>query len=86
VSQRSVLRAIINDKFVEMFTNYEKDLINTRNTYEEFKANPPLLRNAPPVAGAIVWVRQLLKNIEEPMKYFHQNKYISNLEGKVDFI
>jgi dynein heavy chain len=65
-----------------MFTNYEIDLLNTRNTYEEFKSNPPLLRNAPPVAGAIVWVRQLLKNIEEPMKHFNQNKYISNLEGK----
>jgi len=29
-------------------------------------------RNAPPVAGAVAWVRQLLRRVEEPMKVFKQ--------------
>ena len=37
------------------------------------------MRNAPPVGGAISWIRQLLKNIEEPMKIFKENRYITSL-------
>ena len=38
--------------------------------------NPPVQRNAPPVAGNIMWARQLLRRIEEPMRRFEQNKSI----------
>ena len=31
-------------------------------------------RNAPPVAGNIMWARQLLRRIETPMQHFAQNK------------
>ena len=37
------------------------------------------MRNAPPVAGAISWSRQLLKRIEDPMKVFRDNKAVSQL-------
>ena len=40
----------------------------------------PKLRNAPPVAGAITWSRQLLKRIEDPMKVFRDNKAITHLK------
>jgi len=49
------------------------------NYFNKKKDNPPLLRNAPPVGGAISWIRQLLKNIEEPMKIFKENRYITSL-------
>ena len=39
-----------------------------------------MLRNAPPVAGAIQWSRQLLKRIEEPMKVFRENKAVAHLK------
>ena len=39
-----------------------------------------MLRNAPPVAGAINWSRQLLKRIEDPMKVFRDNKAVANLK------
>ena len=39
-----------------------------------------MLRNAPPVAGAINWSRQLLKRIEDPMKVFRENKAVTNLK------
>lgn len=47
-----------------------------QHIYEKQKTSPPLVRNAPPVAGSIMWSRQLLQRIEEPMKNFSQNKGI----------
>ena len=41
--------------------------------------SPQTVRNAPPVAGAIYWSRQLLKRIEDPMKIFRENKAITQL-------
>jgi dynein heavy chain len=38
--------------------------------------NPPAQRNAPPVAGNIMWARQLLRRIEGPMQKVEQNKSI----------
>lgn len=42
--------------------------------YEKNKYEPPIPRNAPPVAGNIMWARQLLRRIEVPMQRFAQNK------------
>lgn len=42
--------------------------------YEAHKHKPPVPRNAPPIAGNIMWSRQLLQRIEEPMQLFAQNK------------
>lgn len=41
-----------------------------------------MLRNAPPIGGAISWVRQMLKKIEKPMTVFKEHKYITTLTGK----
>lgn len=38
-----------------------------------------MVRNAPPVAGAIYWSRQLLKRIEDPMKIFRDIKAVTSL-------
>ncbi len=37
VNQRNILRPIINDKYAEMFTNYDKDLEGTISTFEQHK-------------------------------------------------
>lgn len=39
-----------------------------------------MLRNAPPVSGAISWARHLLTRIEEPMKFFQESKAVSQLK------
>ena len=41
--------------------------------YERHKDAPPIARNASPVAGNIVWARQLLRRIEAPMVRFKQS-------------
>ena len=46
-------------------------------TFENFCQAPPTIRNASPVAGNILWSRQLLRRIEMPMKKFKNNKNIT---------
>ena len=38
-----------------------------------------MARNVPPVVGAIVWSRQLLRHIEEPIRILHNNQIATNL-------
>eukprot|EP00762_Andalucia_godoyi_P000483 ANDGO_03248.mRNA.1 Dynein gamma chain len=78
ILQRENLRADLDSKYMVIFHNYGLDLENVQKTYERYKHNPPLIRNAPPVAGNITWSRQLLRRIEEPMKKFQQNRTIMN--------
>ena len=76
----------MNDKYVEIFSYYDNDLIETEAIFEEHKSNPPLLRNAPPIGGAISWIRRLVKNVDDPMKQFRENKYITGLNGNQIFL
>eukprot|EP00854_Cymbomonas_tetramitiformis_P001067 gene1068-1616_t len=76
ILQRDTLKADLDDKYMVIFQNYGLDLEAVQKIYEKGKHSPPLVRNAPPVAGNIMWSRQLLRRIEEPMKKFSANKGI----------
>jgi hypothetical protein len=69
----SVLHAVVLLLQV-IFHHYVKDLEAVQAQYEAFKHKPPVARNMPPIAGNIMWSRQLLRRIEEPMQHFAQNK------------
>eukprot|EP00741_Cyanophora_paradoxa_P017811 tig00021017_g17202.t1 len=73
---RENLKADLDSKYMVIFHNYGLDLETVQKIYEKHKHNPPMVRNAPPVAGNIIWSRQLLRRIEEPMKKFQTNKNI----------
>ena len=76
ILQRDSLKSDLDEKYMAIFQNYGQDLNTIQQIYEKQKNSPPLVRNAPPVAGSIMWSRQLLQRIEEPMKKFSQNKSI----------
>ena len=76
ILQRDSLKADLDEKYLVIFSNYGMDLDAVQKLYERHKASPPMARNAPPVSGAIMWSRQLLRRIEEPMKKFAANKAI----------
>lgn len=57
-----------------IFQHYARDLEAVQVQYEAQKHNPPVPHNVPPTAGNIMWARQLLSRIEEPMQLFAQNK------------
>ncbi|XP_057271369.1 dynein axonemal heavy chain 8 isoform X1 [Pezoporus wallicus] len=63
--------------------HYIAELESTEKHYQIQENDPPLGRNMPPVAGRILWVRQLFRRINEPINYFHKNSNIlASPEGK----
>ncbi|XP_059501105.1 dynein axonemal heavy chain 8-like [Stegostoma tigrinum] len=56
--------------------HYFGELMTIQKHYQACKENPPLARNMPPVAGKILWVRQLFRRIFEPIDYFYKNSDI----------
>lgn len=70
--QRDSFRADLDAKYLAAFASYAADLEAVQRLYEKQKGEPPLARNAPPVAGAIGWARALLARIEAPMARFRQ--------------
>ena len=66
-----------------IFHNYGLDLETVQRLYEKQKQSPPTVRNAPPVTASIMWARQLMRRIEEPMVKFQMNKNLmSTKESK----
>jgi len=83
VLHRDALKQDLDDKATIIFQNYGLELEAVQKLYEKQKHIPPLSRNAPPVAGAILWSRQLLRRIEEPMHHYAKNEAImKNRESK----
>uniref|UniRef100_A0A8C3JBK3 Dynein axonemal heavy chain 8 n=1 Tax=Calidris pygmaea TaxID=425635 RepID=A0A8C3JBK3_9CHAR len=63
--------------------HYVAELEAIKKLYQIQKDDPPLARNMPPVAGKILWVRQLFRRINEPIDYFHKKSNIlASPEGK----
>ena len=57
IMHREALKRDLDDKYAVIFRNYGADLEAVQKTYEKQKHNPPKARNAPPVAGDIMWAR-----------------------------
>ena len=76
IMHRDALKRDLDAKYNIIFRNYGSDLEAVMKTYEKHKHDPPKSRNAPPVAGDILWARQLLRRIEEPMRHFATNETI----------
>uniref|UniRef100_A0A8C0B3E1 Dynein axonemal heavy chain 8 n=1 Tax=Buteo japonicus TaxID=224669 RepID=A0A8C0B3E1_9AVES len=63
--------------------HFVAELEAIKKLYQIQKDDPPLARNMPPVAGKILWVRQLFRRINEPINYFHKKSNIlASPEGK----
>ncbi|XP_033874388.2 dynein axonemal heavy chain 8-like [Acipenser ruthenus] len=63
--------------------HYVSELEHAKKLYQANREDPPLARNMPPVAGKILWVRQLFRRIQEPIDYIHKHSDIlSSAEGK----
>ncbi|KAM6971581.1 LOW QUALITY PROTEIN: dynein axonemal heavy chain 8-like [Tautogolabrus adspersus] len=53
--------------YLLLLQRYSKELELLRKTYQRQRESPPIGRNLPPVAGRILWCRQLFRKIEAPM-------------------
>ncbi|KAG2382014.1 hypothetical protein C9374_005806 [Naegleria lovaniensis] len=72
ILKRETLQTELENKYTVIFHNYGFQLENIQKLYEKYKTKPNLVRNAPPVAGKVIWCRQLMRRIEEPMSKFQQ--------------
>uniref|UniRef100_A0A4W3JTT1 Dynein axonemal heavy chain 8 n=1 Tax=Callorhinchus milii TaxID=7868 RepID=A0A4W3JTT1_CALMI len=91
----SSLQSEIESTIEKILQNYVKELVATKKLYQAYKEDPPLARDMPPIAGKILWVRQLFRRIHEPIDYFHKNseilkspqgKVIVNLYNKIAYV
>lgn len=73
ILKRETLLEDLEQKYLFVFKRYEKDLQSIQQTYEKFKADPPIPRNMTRIAGNIHWSRQLLRRITGPMQKFQEN-------------
>lgn len=78
ILKRDSFKETLNAKYMVIFQNYRRDVELVQQTYELNKNSPPLPRNAPLVAGSIMWSRQLLSKIEKPMRKFAEIKFLMN--------
>eukprot|EP00940_MAST-03C_sp_MAST-3C-sp2_P000013 g13.t1 len=72
VLRREDIRRNLKVRLRTIFARYAHDLQVVQVLYERTKENPPLCRNVPPVAGHILWVRNLVQRVREPMNIFQE--------------
>ncbi|XP_078543788.1 dynein axonemal heavy chain 5 [Lissotriton helveticus] len=70
----------IDEKYLYILQNYGHDIEMVSKVYIKQKNEPPLGRDLPPVAGKIVWSRQLFRRIYGPMELFQQHPSILQME------
>ncbi|XP_069055280.1 dynein axonemal heavy chain 8 isoform X2 [Lepisosteus oculatus] len=77
------LQAAISSIVRLILQYYVSELESVKKLYQAHREDPPLARNMPPVAGKILWVRQLLRRIQEPIEYIDSNSdVLSCPEGR----
>ncbi|XP_078209820.1 dynein axonemal heavy chain 5-like isoform X2 [Callithrix jacchus] len=73
----------IDDKYRLILENYGADIDTISKLYTKQKYDPPLARNQPPIAGKILWARQLFHRIRQPLQLFQQHPAVlSTAEAK----
>ncbi|KAM9337116.1 dynein axonemal heavy chain 5 [Symphorus nematophorus] len=60
-------RLDLKQYYLLLLQRYSRELELLRKTYQRQRDRPPIGRNLPPVAGRVLWCRQLFRKIEAPM-------------------
>ncbi|XP_047424698.1 dynein axonemal heavy chain 5-like [Mugil cephalus] len=60
-------RLDLKQYYMMLLQRYSRELELLRKTYQKQRDRPPIGRNLPPVAGRVLWCRQLFRKIEAPM-------------------
>lgn len=76
----------IEDKYQRILQNYGRDIEMVSHNYIKQKLEPPIGRDLPPVAGRIIWARQLYSRIQGPMDLFQQVSLVFYYQMTFKFI
>jgi dynein heavy chain len=60
----------LKEKYETVLKQFGRELEEVKRVYQSEKEDPSIGRNLPPLAGRIVWARQLFARIEGPMSVF----------------
>ncbi|XP_029955923.1 dynein heavy chain 5, axonemal [Salarias fasciatus] len=60
-------RLDLKQHYLLLLQRYGKELEAMRKTYQKQRETPPIGRDLPPVAGRVLWSRQLFRKVEAPM-------------------
>ncbi|KAH0618009.1 hypothetical protein JD844_016916 [Phrynosoma platyrhinos] len=71
----------IDEKYQIILQNYGHDIEMVSKLYSKQKNDPPLSRNLPPMAGKILWARQLFHRIQEPIDLFQKHSTVLQTPG-----
>jgi dynein heavy chain len=76
VLTRDSFQSDFDAKYTLIFYSFGRDIKAVADNYEQLKSAPPIPRNVTPVAGAVMWCRQLLRRVEDPMIMFQNQRGI----------
>ncbi|CAH8588474.1 Dynein heavy chain 10, axonemal [Schistosoma haematobium] len=96
IKTRSKIHNLLNEKFIDILKQYEKELFNISSIFHQNAILPPfhneqqneimiriLTKFIPPISGLIQWERYLLNCIKKPiLKFLKINELMKNDEGK----
>ncbi|KAK3924935.1 Dynein heavy chain 10, axonemal [Frankliniella fusca] len=67
---REAIQEQLMTKFDLIMQQFSKEVSNIEHIFTKGKRHPPLLRNQPPIAGAIFWERLLFQTLKRPVLVF----------------
>ena len=71
---RPVIQDELEKKHIALVQAYSQDLKNVQEIFLEYRDNPIIAHNLPPIAGALTWSRGLMDRINLPMEKLKQFK------------
>ncbi|XP_067295015.1 dynein axonemal heavy chain 10 isoform X2 [Pseudorasbora parva] len=84
IRSRDAINNQLMKKFNDILVQYCKEMDLLNDIFMKLRDNPPLNKNHPPVAGAIIWKRFLLDRMQCPIKRFREAcELMDSEEGKV---
>ena len=81
IRARDAINSTMMKKFSEILSTFEKEVEGIKTIFEENKANPPIFKTQPPVAGAINWSRSLFQRIKHTVLRFQTMKELFDSEA-----
>uniref|UniRef100_A0A672KU77 Dynein heavy chain 10, axonemal-like n=1 Tax=Sinocyclocheilus grahami TaxID=75366 RepID=A0A672KU77_SINGR len=83
IRSRDAINNQLMKKFNDILAQYCKEMDLLNDLFMKLKDSPPLNKNNPPVAGAIIWERFLLDRMRYPIRRFKEaREMMDSEEGK----
>jgi dynein heavy chain len=83
IESREKINKKMNEKFVDILTQYGNEVRRMRSLFRKGKVTPPISKNTPPTAGGILWARSIFYRVKRPVLSFKTMPHLLQLsEGQ----